>query len=234
MKAVILAAGEAKTHRRYYFPPDSKPKCLYQVGGKTLLDMAVTSIRDAGIDDIRIVVGYHSEDIEAYNVENHLGLEVVFNPDWAKSAPSSLFTGLKDVDDDVLIVLGDIMFSADVIRDFLKCTEPLAWMKMGKPYPLRNYPECIDMSIDIVKIAKEKFGIFEGINTSTMIKKFRWKPIQSNHLGTLLYEAFRVNGPKGEVLIKERLPEVDYYHETDEWKQARISDKAEKASSTVG
>jgi len=221
LKAIILAAGETKTTPTYWFPENSKPKCLFHVRGKTLLDMAVASLRDAGINDIRIVTGYHSEDIVDYNEANHLGLEVVFNPNWAESAPSSLFTGLKGVKDDVLIVLSDIVFGADIIRGFLKCSEPLVWIKVGRPPRLKTYPECRGKSIDIVKVTKEKLGIFEGINPLIMIKKFRWKDVPGNYIASLLYEAFKSNEPKGEVFIEKRLLEVDYYSQTDEKKQEK-------------
>lgn len=220
MKAIIVAAGRSRSDRKFYFPKDSKPKCLYHVGGKTLLDMAVTSLRTAGIDDIRIVTGYHKEDIEAYNEKNNLGLEIVFNPDWEKSAPSSLFAGLKGVNDDVLIVLSDIVFSADVIRDFINCPEPLAWLKLDKRPGRTNYPDCIDKDISIVKVAKDRFDIFDNIDTVYMIRKFRWKSTVSNHIATLLFEALRNNGPRGEICLDKLLLEVDYYHETDEWKRS--------------
>jgi len=219
VKAVILAAGETKTGGYYRFPENSKPKCLFHVKGKTILDVVATSLRDAGIDDIRVVTGYHSEDIEAYNEENHLELEIVFNPDWAESAPSSLFTGLRDVKDDVLIMFSDIIFDTDIIQSFLRCPEPLVWLTVERPPRLRTYPECQGKSVDIVKVAKEKLGIFEGIDTLVMIEKFGWKNIQGNHIAALLYEAFRANGPRGEVLIKRRLLEIDYYRQTDEHKQ---------------
>ena len=234
VKAIILAAGETKTGGHYRFPENSKPKCLFHVKGKTLLDMAVTSLRDAGIDNIRVVTGYHSEDIEAYNEENHLELEIVFNPDWEKSAPSSLFTGLRDVKDDVLIMFSDIIFNADIIRDFLKCPEPLVWLTVERPPRLRTYPECRGKSVDIVKVAKEKFGIFEGIDTLVMIEKFGWKNIQGNHIATLLYEAFRANEPIGEVLIKRRFPEVDYYRQTDERKQKSMKNNRIKIGKKGG
>jgi len=62
LKAVVLAAGRSKSEGKYAFPEDSKPKCLFHSGGKTLLEIMVSILRSVGIENIRIVTGYHRKE----------------------------------------------------------------------------------------------------------------------------------------------------------------------------
>ena len=54
MKAVILAAG--MPHES--FPRDDKQKTLYKFNGEVLLERTVNQLREAGIKDVRVVIGY--------------------------------------------------------------------------------------------------------------------------------------------------------------------------------
>jgi len=226
MKAVILAAGETRTQPRYWFPEDSKPKCLFHVGGITILERTVTALRGAGIEDIRIVVGYHGEDIVAYNEERGLNLEIIHNPNWREDAATSLFTGLKDVGDDVLLLMFDLIIDDKIVRDFLKHEEDeLVWMRVVKPKLRRIYPECHDKDVSIVKIGKGKLDIFDGIDGRQIITKFGWKKVQGNEIYAMLYEGLRHNSPAEVNLIKP-LRDIDYYRQTDEYRQEMKQRKA--------
>ena len=58
MKAVILAAGVS---RRLYPLTYDMPKCLIKVGEKPIINHQLDSLKNSGINDIIIVVGYHRE-----------------------------------------------------------------------------------------------------------------------------------------------------------------------------
>ena len=60
MIGVILAAGMAKRLRPL---TDTKPKCLLEVGGKTLLERTVRAMRQAGISEFVVVTGYRADQI---------------------------------------------------------------------------------------------------------------------------------------------------------------------------
>lgn len=63
MRAVILAAGFG---RRLSQPGETPPpKCLLQFGGQTLLERHLKLLRQAGIEDVVIAVGYQPAQIEA-------------------------------------------------------------------------------------------------------------------------------------------------------------------------
>ena len=63
MIGVILAAGMAKRLRPL---TDTKPKCLLEVGGKTLLQRTVEAMVSAGISEFLVVTGYRASMIRDF------------------------------------------------------------------------------------------------------------------------------------------------------------------------
>ena len=63
MIGVILAAGMAKRLRPL---TDTKPKCLLEVGGKTLLQRTVDAMAATGITEFVVVTGYRGEMIRDF------------------------------------------------------------------------------------------------------------------------------------------------------------------------
>src|SRR5215210_6923567 len=59
MKAIILAAGKGTRLNGV----DLKPKCLFEVGGRTLLDRQVSALAEAQINEIVLVLGFEAERI---------------------------------------------------------------------------------------------------------------------------------------------------------------------------
>ena len=62
MRGVILAAGKGS---RLNGTAGDKPKCLVEVGGITLIERQIRTLRGAGIDDIVIVTGCQAERVRA-------------------------------------------------------------------------------------------------------------------------------------------------------------------------
>ena len=63
MIGVILAAGMATRLRPL---TDTKPKCLLEVGGRTLLERTVRAMQQAGITEFVVVTGYRGEQIRGF------------------------------------------------------------------------------------------------------------------------------------------------------------------------
>jgi choline kinase len=74
VKAIILAAGRGS---RMQSLTDEKPKCLVELGGRTLLDRQLQALREGGVDEIGIVTGYRRELLA------DRGLVEFHNPRWA-------------------------------------------------------------------------------------------------------------------------------------------------------
>jgi choline kinase len=64
-KAIILAAGVGSRLRPF---TEDLPKCLLEVGAQTILDQQVAALRQCGITDVLVVVGYRGD-----LIRRHLG-----------------------------------------------------------------------------------------------------------------------------------------------------------------
>lgn len=110
MKVIILAAGRALGIGELC---SSTPKCLLPFGNRTLLDRQIDIINECGVRmaDILIVAGHHGEQIEAKYPTN-----VIYNSKYKTSDnATSLYIALKSVDDDVLIMDGDLAFDKTAV-----------------------------------------------------------------------------------------------------------------------
>ena len=81
MIGVILAAGMAKRLRPL---TDEKPKCLLEVGGKTLLQRTVDAMISAGIKKFVVVTGYRENMIREFLTARYPQYTINFidNPDY--------------------------------------------------------------------------------------------------------------------------------------------------------
>ena len=75
MIGVILAAGMAKRLRPL---TDTKPKCLLEVGGKTLLQRIVDAMADTGITEFVVVTGYRAEQIRDFLTQRYHDFTIHF------------------------------------------------------------------------------------------------------------------------------------------------------------
>lgn len=75
MIGVILAAGMAKRLRPL---TDTKPKCLLEVGGKTLLQRIVDAMADTGITEFVVVTGYRAEQIRDFLTQRYPDFTIYF------------------------------------------------------------------------------------------------------------------------------------------------------------
>ncbi|MFQ5903339.1 MAG: NTP transferase domain-containing protein, partial [Candidatus Binatia bacterium] len=80
MKAIILAAGNGERLRPY---TEHTPKCLLDIGGRTILGLQIQSLRECGINEVVIVVGFKFEKVEEFlRTDHRFGREVrtLYNP----------------------------------------------------------------------------------------------------------------------------------------------------------
>ena len=83
MFGVILAAGMAKRLRPL---TDTKPKCLLEVAGRTLLERTVDAMRQAGITEFVVVPGYRADQIRdflpAHDPQSTIHFHFLHNADY--------------------------------------------------------------------------------------------------------------------------------------------------------
>ncbi|MDW8048212.1 MAG: sugar phosphate nucleotidyltransferase [Nitrososphaerota archaeon] len=115
MKAVVLAAGEGQRLRPLTL---TRPKHLIPVMGRPLLEHLLLSIREAGINDVLIVVHYKAEMIKEYFGDgSKLGIRIEYAYQEAIKGTADAFRVAETyVDGDFLAVYGDLLLTTNAIK----------------------------------------------------------------------------------------------------------------------
>ena len=138
MIGVILAAGEGRRLRPLTF---TRPKHMIPVGGKPILEHLVNAVRAAGIKEILVVVGYKAETIKEYfGNGSEFGVSINYVDQKRILGTADAIASVKEhVNEDFLVVNGDLLSSSDAIKSVIKMHEKvesiatLAAVKVEKP-----------------------------------------------------------------------------------------------------
>lgn len=118
MKAVILAAGMGKRMRS---PESGEPKSAKKVLGLPIIKRVILSVREAGIKDFIVVVGYLAERIkEILGDGEELDANIIYveNNEWERGNGISLLKAKAHINDDrFILVMGDHLFDPAMIED---------------------------------------------------------------------------------------------------------------------
>ena len=118
LKAVILAAGEGTRLRPYTL---NRPKCLVEVGGISLLDRQLAVLATQPIRSIVVVGGYRVEMLKRPDVI------IRVNPRYAETNMVwTLFCAEEDLEGDLLLCYGDIVYSREVLEAVLASKADIA------------------------------------------------------------------------------------------------------------
>jgi choline kinase len=112
MHALILAAGAGT---RLAAPT---PKCLVEVGGRSLLSRQLELVRDAGAERVTLVVGHRHKLVRAA-VDDGVG--VIRNLRYADTnSLYSFFLARRSITGDLLVLNGDVLFPHQVLSGLVK------------------------------------------------------------------------------------------------------------------
>lgn len=93
---------------------EEKPKVMLPIAGKPLLRHLVDDFKQEGVNDISVVAGYRADAIDTQ------GINVIKNPDYANSSElASLACGIEKIQEDTVILYGDLLFRRYVLDDLL-------------------------------------------------------------------------------------------------------------------
>lgn len=115
MQAVILSAGIGS---RLLPLTREIPKCLVEVGGRSILDHQLDALHVAGVGEAVIVGGYRYRQIGAHLARSAppLPVRLVFNPFWSvASSIGSVWMARDRLTDPFCLINGDTVFAADLI-----------------------------------------------------------------------------------------------------------------------
>ena len=119
MKAIILTAGEGTRMRPL---TTTRPKTMLITGGNPLIQYNIESLRDAGIKDITLVVGYKKEVIEEYFGDgSKFGVNINYAVQEGQLGTAhAIGSAEKYIDESFIVLNGDIIVSYDLIRNLIE------------------------------------------------------------------------------------------------------------------
>jgi len=115
MKAVILAAGEG---RRLEPLTEVRPKPMLPVVNRPLLEHVVESVREAGIDEVVLVVGYKRERIQSHFGDgDDWGIDIEYAVQEKQLGTGHAVLQAEDrIEDTFLVLNGDRLIDASIVR----------------------------------------------------------------------------------------------------------------------
>ncbi len=118
MKGVILTAGEGTRMRPLTL---SRPKTMVPVGGKPILQYNIEALKEAGINEIILVVGYQKEVIKEYFQDGSLlGVKITYVTQAERLGTAHAIGTLAGSIDGAFIILnGDIIVDSQLIKDLI-------------------------------------------------------------------------------------------------------------------
>jgi choline kinase len=125
MRAIILAAGRGWRLKPY---TETTPKCLVEIGGKTLLQRYLDALKELGVPEAVLVVGHLKEQIiaEAARGPAEVEVRIVTNEQYTRGNILSLWCARHEFDDDVLIMDGDVLFPRELLARLIASPDPNA------------------------------------------------------------------------------------------------------------
>lgn len=112
--AIVLSAGQGS---RLLPVTATRPKCLIEVGGQTLLERQLTALAAAGIKRALVVTGYRHEQVDdALRKPQSLAVETRFNPFWAvASSIGSAWIARDRLQAPFCLLNGDTLFDPEIL-----------------------------------------------------------------------------------------------------------------------
>jgi glucose-1-phosphate thymidylyltransferase len=135
MKAIIPVAGAGTKLRPHTY---TQPKALIPLAGRTILNIIVDQLKDAGITEFIFIIGYLGEKIQDYVTANYpdLTCHFVTQSDRHGTGHAVELTKTLVGDDEVIIVLGDTIADYD-LKEVME--NPFSMLGVKKVDDPRNF-----------------------------------------------------------------------------------------------
>jgi choline kinase len=175
MNAIIIAAGLGK---RISDDVKNIPKSMVKINGKPIIEHQLSVLNKAGINQIYVITGPHSE---KFNVKN---VTYVKDKEYEKhDILGSLMEAKNFFKKDTLILYSDIIFESKIIEKILSSKEDISiavdmnWEKnyVGRTEHPKSEAENVELNSneEIIKIKKNIQNIKNNVGEFLGIIKFR-------------------------------------------------------------
>ena len=122
MQAVMLAAGMGKRLKKY---TSDNTKCMLKIGDKTLIERVIEALLDANIKHLVLVVGYQSENLKKYLLEEcknskvkEMDIKFIENAIYDRTNNIYSLSLAKEelTKDDTILLESDLIFDYELIK----------------------------------------------------------------------------------------------------------------------
>ncbi len=111
-RAIILAAGQGSRLRPL---TNSKPKCLVQISGKSILEWNIKILKLLGVEEIIVVGGYKIDKLKTFS-----DIKLILNNEYKTTNMIwSLNKAKKFLNTETIISYGDIVYSPKILSDLI-------------------------------------------------------------------------------------------------------------------
>jgi choline kinase len=151
--AIVLAAGVGK---RLHARSGGRPKCLIEIGGKSLLRRLLEALAAAGVPDVAVVVGFGAEAVRAALDPPPAGLRVraITNPRYREGAILSLWAARSLLDGPILVMDADVL-----------CAPAMIARLVGSPHP-----NCFLLDGSVATTGEEQMLLVEGGRVRNIVR----------------------------------------------------------------
>ena len=212
MRAIILAAGCGLRLNQH---TKDIPKALLDLNGKSILERQISLLREYGVNEIFVVTGYKRE---KYVLKD---IEYIFNPRYSETEQlASMMVARSNIEDDVLVIFGDILFDSQILQQILASNDDIAmaidlnWEKSYNEGLCNSHPLDEPVLINQKKVLRISYK-----QTDTMIEN----QTVGEFLGVIKLSA---NGSRTIIKKYEELEKshVGRFHDANSLEKAKLAD----------
>lgn len=174
MKALILNSGIGS---RMEDITSTHPKCMTEISSnETILSRQLRLIKDAGINDVIITTGYMADTLKDYckNLDLELNIQFVHSEKFeTTNYIYSMYLAKVLLDDDILLMHGDLVFDFDVLVRMLENENSCMKVSSSLDLPEKDFKAVVDnhrvktVAIDVFDNAVEAQAFYK-LNKSDM------------------------------------------------------------------
>ncbi len=191
MRAIILAAGRGL--RLQQADPRQLPKCLLQFGGMTLLERHLRMLKNAGVDDIVLALGFRHERVEA-----ELGRlnwqpqpNIVLNPQFELGSVLTVHTVAAAMigGGDVLLMDADVLYDQRIANALVADSGPVNRVLIDRDFEAGDEPVklCVQAGVP-VELRKQLAADLKYDTIGESVGFFRFSPAGARRLAALVAE----------------------------------------------
>jgi len=180
MKAVILAAGKGK---RLMPITSTRPKPMIPIANKPILEYTILGLKDSGINEILLIVGYKEEVIREYfgNGQDKFNIKITYITQEKQLGTGHAVSLAKDFvnNEPFLLMYGDLMINPKIFKEALE----------------RFNNAKVEGLISLLEVNNpQDFGVI-SLNSNGLVEKITEKPASELNLGNLVNAGIYIFDP---------------------------------------